>query len=135
MKCIIAGSRRRFGQQILEAHQIFESHGICITFPLHKRVIDVRDGLPIFEGDPPEASVRELEDGYLRALDIAEVVYIVNPKGYLGKGTIFESGYAHARGKEIFASDPVGDVIGSYVSGVYNPEEFVGFLRREGRLK
>lgn len=135
MKGIIAGSRRRFGQQILEASQIFESNDIYMTFPSNKKVIDVWDGFPILEGDSPEASVRELEDGFLRAIDKAQFVYVVNPEGYIGKGTIFEIGYAHGTGKDIFAYDEIEDVIGHYLAGIFKPDEFVGFLRRERGLK
>lgn len=45
---------------------------------------------------------------HLRKIDLADRVLVVNPGGYVGESTSREIAYAHATGKPISFTDPVG---------------------------
>ena len=44
---------------------------------------------------------------HLRKIDLADLVLIVNPGGYVGESTRREIAYAHATGKPVSFTDPV----------------------------
>jgi len=45
---------------------------------------------------------------HLRKIDLADRVLVVNPGGYIGESTSREIAYAHATGKPVSYTDPVG---------------------------
>jgi hypothetical protein len=45
--------------------------------------------------------------GCLKKIDDADVVYAVNPGGYIGKSVSVDVGYAYARNKSIYAMHSV----------------------------
>ena len=45
---------------------------------------------------------------HLRKIDLADRVLVVNPGGYIGESTSKEIAYAHATGKPVSYTDPVG---------------------------
>jgi len=47
--------------------------------------------------------------GCLEKIDKAEVVYVVNPDGYVGKSVSVDLGYAYARNKAVYVMHPVND--------------------------
>ena len=69
--------------------------------------------------------------GCLRRIDEADVVYVVNPGGYVGKSVSVDIGYAYARGKELYAMFPVDDPpIMSLITDVLSPETLAEFLKK-----
>jgi len=42
-----------------------------------------------------------LDDIHKRKIDMADIVYIINPNGYIGSSTQSEIEYAHAHGKQV----------------------------------
>jgi len=61
-------------------------------------------------------------DGCLRRIDQAEVVYVVNPRGEIGKSVSLDLGYALARGRSIVAMQPITDPpIAAHVSVAPDP--------------
>jgi nucleoside 2-deoxyribosyltransferase len=73
--------------------------------------------------------------GCLAKIDEADVVYVVNPGGYVGRSVCVDIGYAYARNKPIYAMHSVDDpsVMG-LMQGVLSFEELIDFLKRGGRL-
>jgi hypothetical protein len=68
--------------------------------------------------------------GCLEKIDRADIVYIVNPDGYVGKSVSIDIGYAYARNRPIYAMCPVDDPpIMNLIKGVLSFEEFVNFLK------
>jgi nucleoside 2-deoxyribosyltransferase len=68
--------------------------------------------------------------GCLEKIDKADVVYVVNPDGYVGKGVSVDIGYAYARNKPIYAMHPIGDPpVMSLIKGVSSFEELTNLLK------
>jgi hypothetical protein len=69
--------------------------------------------------------------GCLKKIDDADMVYVVNPGGYVGKSVCVDIGYAYARNKPIYvmhcADDP--SIMG-LIHGVLSFEELTNFLRQ-----
>lgn len=62
-----------------------------------------------------DGSISDEQKGVLDALhlhkiDLADRILVVNPGGYVGESTRREIAYAHANGKPVSFTDPVGPV-------------------------
>ena len=74
--------------------------------------------------------------GCLEKIDEADVVYVVDPEGYVGKSVCLDIGYAYARNKQIFVMHSVDDPpLMEMTDGTLSFEETVSFLRREAESK
>jgi hypothetical protein len=68
--------------------------------------------------------------GCLNKVDYADIVYVVNPQGYIGKSVAVDIGYAYAKNKSIYVMHPVDDPpIMSLINAVLSPEALVGLLK------
>ncbi len=68
--------------------------------------------------------------GCLEKIDKANVVYIVNPGGYVGKSVSVDIGYAFAKGKEIYAMHHIDDPpIMNLVKGIFSFKGLVNLLK------
>jgi diphthamide synthase subunit DPH2 len=68
--------------------------------------------------------------GCLKKVDGADIVYVVNPQGYIGKSVSFDLGYAYAKNKSIFVMNPVDDPpIMNLTNGVLSPKAFIELLK------
>lgn len=69
--------------------------------------------------------------GCLKKIDDADVVYVVNPEGYIGKSVCVDIGYAYARNKLICVMHSIDDPsIMDMIHGTLSFEELVSFLKR-----
>ena len=68
--------------------------------------------------------------GCLRKIDDADIVYVVNPQGYIGKSVSVDLGYAYAKSKSIFLMNEVDDPpIMNLTDGVLSPEALIELLK------
>jgi nucleoside 2-deoxyribosyltransferase len=68
--------------------------------------------------------------GCLKKIDGADVVYIVNPEGYVGKSVSVDIGYAYAKKKSVYVMHPVNDPpVMDLINGVLSLSELVDFLK------
>ena len=68
--------------------------------------------------------------GCLEKIDQADVVYVVNPNGYVGKSVSIDIGYAYARNKPIYVMHPINDPpVMSLVNGALSFKELVNILK------
>jgi len=68
--------------------------------------------------------------GCLKKIDQADVVYVVNPGGYVGKSVSVDIGYAYARNKPIYVMHPIEDPpVMNLVSDVLSFEELINLLK------
>ena len=75
---------------------------------------------------------QEAELDYLEKVDKADILYVINPSGYVGKSVLFEVGYAFAKGKVIFFQEPVQDfAIMGLVQRIATTEDVVKFIEAE----
>jgi hypothetical protein len=66
----------------------------------------------------------------LKKVDDADIVYVVDPQGYVGKSVSVDIGYAYARNKSIYVMHPVdGPPIMKLVTGVLSPKALIDFLK------
>jgi len=68
--------------------------------------------------------------GCLEKIDEADVVYVVNPGGYVGRSVCVDIGYAYAKSKTIYCMYPIDDPpIMSMVKEVLSFEELINLLK------
>jgi hypothetical protein len=68
--------------------------------------------------------------GCLEKIEKADVVYIINPDGYIGKSVSVDIGYAFAKDKEIYAMYPIDDPpVMNLVKGVLSFQSLVNLLK------
>jgi diphthamide synthase subunit DPH2 len=68
--------------------------------------------------------------GCLKKVDDADIVYVVNPQGYVGKSVSFDLGYAYAKNKSIFVMNPVDDPpIMNLTNGVLSQKALIELLK------
>lgn len=74
--------------------------------------------------------------GCLNRIDDADVVYVVNPEGYVGKSACIDIGYARAKNKPTYVLYPVDDPpIMDLICGVLSPEALIDLLKRDSHAK
>ena len=70
--------------------------------------------------------------GCLQKIDDSDVIYIVNPDGYVGRSVSVDIGYAYAKNKRMYAMYPISDPpVADLISGVMTPDELVELLRTD----
>jgi nucleoside 2-deoxyribosyltransferase len=68
--------------------------------------------------------------GCLKKIDGADAVYVVNPKGYVGKSVSVDIGYAYAMKKPIYVMHAVDDPpVMDLISEVLHPKALIDFLK------
>jgi len=78
----------------------------------------------------PESKDNRGIRGCLRKIDDSDVVYIVNPDGYVGRSVSVDIGYAYAKNKRMYAMYPIDDPpVANLISGVMAPDELIELLR------
>lgn len=69
--------------------------------------------------------------GCLEKIDQADVVYVVNPDGYVGKSVSVDIGYAYARNKPIYLMHATNDPpMMDLVKGILTFERLVDFVKK-----
>jgi len=87
----ICGSTR-FRSEIADANRELTLEGFIVVAP----GVFAHDGDAITDGQ--KAALDQL---HLRKLDLADLIYVVNPGGYIGESTTREIAYARAAGKTV----------------------------------
>jgi len=107
---------------------------VCGSF----RFVDKMEELEMrLEKENVECAVSKSMDsrgilGCLEKIDNADVVYVVNPGGYVGKSVCVDLGYAYAKNKLIFAMHSVDDPpVMRLIDGVLSFEEIISFLKKD----
>jgi len=68
--------------------------------------------------------------GCLEKVADADVVYVVNPRGYVGKSVSVDLGYAYAENKSIYVMNRVDDPpIMNLINGVLSPKALIELLK------
>jgi len=70
--------------------------------------------------------------GCLKKIDQADVIYVVNPEGYIGKSVSLDVGYAYAKNKSIVVMHPVDDPpLADLIDHILPPEALIEYLRKD----
>jgi hypothetical protein len=68
--------------------------------------------------------------GCLEKVDDADIVYVVNPQGCVGKSVSVDLGYAYAKNKSIYVMNRVDDPpIMNLINGVLSPKALIELLK------
>jgi hypothetical protein len=70
--------------------------------------------------------------GCLKNIDESDIVYVVNPEGYVGRSVCVDIGYAYARKKPIYVMHSIEDPpVMSLTQGVLSFEELIVSLKQK----
>ncbi len=68
--------------------------------------------------------------GCLDKIDRTDIIYVVNPQGYVGKSVAVDLGYAYAKNKPIYVMEPVDDPpIMNLTKGTISPRKLIELLK------
>jgi nucleoside 2-deoxyribosyltransferase len=105
---------------------------VCGSFKFLREIEELERKLKE-KGIEYETSKRKNNRGILGCLEKvadADVVYVVNPRGYVGKSVSVDLGYAYAKDKPIYVMNRVDDPpIMNLTNGVLSPEALIELLK------
>lgn len=103
-KVTIIGSYRKHFERIIRAKQSFEELGAEVLRPREETIASVDAEIVRLKGDPGDAGL--VRQAQLDAIRDSDLVYVVNPGGYVGSSGMFELGYSTAHGIAVYCSEP-----------------------------
>lgn len=101
----IIGSFKQHYDEILRAIKILKSVNIKVTTPLGSEVL--RPNIPFvrFSSDNPDFFDEMVQTETLKKIFLAKAVYVIAPKGYVGRTTCYEIGRIIQKRKPIYFSE------------------------------
>jgi len=82
---------------------------------------------------PEKADARGIT-ACLEKIDDADIVYVVDPDGCVGKSVCVDIGYAYARRKQIFAMRSIDDPpLAKIITGILSPAELVKLVKKDSK--
>lgn len=126
----IAGSYRKHLSAILRARAEFIAHGARVLRPASDEVLKDAGAFVQLVGDPADPG--EAARQQLGAIRRSDLVYVVNPGGYIGASAMLEIGYACALAIPVVSSEPPFEAAASAnVRAVATPHRAVGEVLHE----
>ncbi len=106
----IIGSFRQHYEEVIQALTLFQSLGVKITTPKGTNII--KEGIPFirFESDCDEWSDEMVQLVALHRILRADIIFVVAPKGYVGRTTCYEIGRIIQAQKPIYFSEMPKDL-------------------------
>jgi len=101
---IVLGCSMKYRDLVRETISKLESLGLEPIFPNLNYSTDNKDDANTIE------EKKRLAIEHYEAIDRADVVYLITPQGYMGTSCKLELGYAIAKGKPIYFSEPTNDI-------------------------
>ena len=126
-KVTISGSYRKHLERILVAKRRFEELGATVLRPDTEEIVGSESALVRLQGDPDD--LRAVQLLQLEAIAQSDIVYVVNPGGYVGASATLEVGDARRGGAFIVTAEPAfEEAVAAVVSGVGSPEDALRLL-------
>jgi len=123
MKTIAIGCSMKYRSLVKETVEKLTVLGLKPLFPNLDYSHENED-----KADTPEEKKRLALEHY-QAIDDADIVYLITPEGYMGTSCKLELGYALAKNKTIYFSEPTNDpALDCYVERFINTDTLEGFL-------
>lgn len=148
LRCVVAGSFQKAKNEIDKAIDEFTDLGVKVLAPEKgwlyispTKIYRPRDFY--FRPLPSEKhlSIKQIEDGFLKAISNSDFMYVINPDGYVGSTVSFEIGFAIWNGILIYTKnqmnpsldlDPIwAEKVRNYMT-VATPEEIISSLAKSG---
>jgi hypothetical protein len=142
MNVCIIGSLRHY-DKMLKIAKIFIANGMKVSLPIPGKYRDAKNPgkyVSNYRFVPPEEKIKE--EGirvfsHFEKIRRSDIVYIVNPGGYVGFNTAVEICCAYENKKPIYALDVIRDArslfLMNFVQKVLSPEELVSLVLAETR--
>jgi len=91
--------------------------------------------VPFPHGDPERSRTRSEEKvgtrEHIENVKRADIIYVVDKGGYVGRSTSVEIGVAYGLGKEIYAMEQIKDTaVDILVNEVLSPEELISKIKQ-----
>jgi ADP-ribose pyrophosphatase YjhB (NUDIX family) len=106
----LIGSFRKHYEEVARAARVFSAAGVTVTSPPISPIIDLAESFVRFESDSRSATDHQIQDATLKKIFGSDVVYVVNPGGYIGRTTGYELGRIHERGMAVFFAEEPKDL-------------------------
>lgn len=128
LRIAISGSYAKHVDRILDARAEFLSLGAEVLRPVNDEKI-VDGEMTRMAGDPEDiAGIRRAQ---FEAIYSSDILYIVNPGGYVGPASTLDVGFAYSLQIPVWTSEPAfEDAVRVLVSNHGSPEELLG---KEGK--
>ena len=133
-KVCLIGSLR-FYDEMLEIANLLANQGVPILIPTpgkYRKNTDPGHYISAYNHIPHKEKVREegrRVHAHLEKIIISDLIYIVNPGGYVGFNTAVEICFAYTKGKHIYAMEAIRDrdslFLMNFVERTLPPEELL----------
>jgi len=107
---------------------------VCGSFRFQREMDDLKRKLQEKDIAYSVAKSKDIQGilACLRRIDESDVVYIVNPDGYVGRSVSVDIGYAYAKDKPIYAIRPIdGPPVANLISGIMTPDALTDLLKAD----
>ena len=107
---------------------------VCGSFRFQREMDDLKRKLQEKDIAYSVAKSKDIQGilACLRRIDESDVVYIVNPDGYIGRSVSVDIGYAYAKDKPIYAIRPIDDPpVANLISGIMTPDALTDLLKAD----
>ena len=127
---IIGSFRNNHYEEILEIIRCFKKCGLYVLSPRESVIINGDEAFVRFKTDRKDYSPAEIQMVTLEKIINADIVYVYDPKGYVGKTTCYEIGFCLSKKKPVYFFEHPDDLpIPVLDDGqVFKPKEFIDFL-------
>lgn len=130
MRISIIGSFRKYYDEIKKVIKLFEDNGIEILSPEFSIVTHSIDDFVVFASDNLQLSPADIQTETLNKILKSDVVFVYNPKGYVGRTTCYEIGVLRTTSISIFFLEKPKDLpINVDSNYIVQPKELVYLLK------
>lgn len=106
----IIGSFQKYYGKILDIIKYFKNCGLYVISPKESFVCGRKEGFVLFDSDQKNLSPTDIQMITLNKIINADVVYVYNPGGYVGRTTCYEIGFCFSKKKPIYFLEPPDDL-------------------------
>jgi NTP pyrophosphatase (non-canonical NTP hydrolase) len=126
----VSGSFRKFRTEIGEVIRELKAQGIEVAAPRTTEPTEESNGFVRLVGDT--GSEKDLEEGHLRAVLSSDLLYVVDPGGYIGSSTTLEVGAAIAASIPVYTLAPPKDLVLAQLTKMVGPSQVKHVLSNNG---
>jgi len=138
MKTVYLIGSFRFYKDMLNIQKKLNSASVPCFIPQPSKYRDKDDPskfLPSSHEQPREMLLKDAYESTVRCfkkIDKCDIIYVVDRGGYMGKSTLLDIGYAHAKKKPIYALEAVDDLaVMSLIKETASPDKLIK-IAKEG---
>jgi len=122
-KVVISGSFRKHYSKIITYIKEFEECDWQVLSPKKSNIVNHESDFIILESDKDQSNT-QIENNHLNAIRNADILYVVNPEGYIGVSTSLEIGWALNCGvRVILQNKPTDSIIGELCEIISSPKK------------